>query len=126
MKNVIFMTVLMVSGLALLSGCATMHTWPDAERNSESKMVAIQENIGDGLKSGALTPDQSQMFLTTLKGIRTDYTALRDKKVSQDEWINLESRLDVLGEEINRAVGRTARIEGNKEWGQDSRAPKKN
>ena len=111
MKNVIFMTVLMVSGLALFSGCATVQTWPDSERSAESKMVVIQENIGDGLKTGALTPDQSQMFLTTLKGIRTDYTALRDKEVSKEEWNTLQGRLDVLGDEINRAVSRTTRIE---------------
>jgi hypothetical protein len=111
MKNVIFMTVLMVSGLGLFSGCASMQTWPDSERSAESKMVVIQENIGDGLKTGALTPDQSQMFLSTLKGIRTDYTALRDKKVHQEEWNTLQGRLDVLGDEVNRAVSRTARIE---------------
>jgi hypothetical protein len=111
MKNVIFMTVLMVSGLGLFSGCATMQTWPDSERSAESKMVVIQENIGDGLKTGALTPDQSQMFLTTLKGIRVDYTALRDKKVHQEEWNTLQERLDVLGNEVNRATSRGTRIE---------------
>ena len=111
MKKFIFMTVLMVFGLALFSGCATVQTWPDSERSAESKMVVIQENIGDGLKTGALSPDQSQMFLMTLKGIRTDYTALRDKKVHQQEWNNLQGRLDVLGDEINRAVSRTTRIE---------------
>jgi hypothetical protein len=111
MKKLIFMTMLMVSGFALFSGCATMQTWPDSERSAESKMVVIQENIGDGLKTGALSPDQSQMFLTTLKGIRTDYTALRDKKVNQEEWTTLQRRLDVLGDEVNRAVSRTARIE---------------
>ena len=111
MKKVIFMTVLMLFGLALFSGCATMQTWPDYERNAENKMVVIQEKIGDGLKTGALSPDQSQMFLTTLKGIRTDYMALRDKKVHQEEWTKLQGRLDVLGDEVNRAVSRTARIE---------------
>ena len=81
MKKAVFMTVLMVSVLALLSGCATSpQTWPDNERSAENKMVVIQEKIGDGLKTGALTPDQSQMFLTTLKGIRTDYAKLRDKR----------------------------------------------
>ena len=64
-------------------------------------MVVIQEKIGDGLKTGALTPDQSQMFLTTLKGIRTDYTNLRDKKVYQDQWDTLHGRLNALGEEID-------------------------
>ena len=36
-------------------------------------------------ETGALTPDQSQMFLTTLKGIQTDYTELRDKNVYREE-----------------------------------------
>lgn len=112
MKKFILLTLLMVFGLALFSGCAIMpQTWPDNERSAENKMVVIQEKIGDGLKTGALTPDQSQMFLTTLKGIRTDYTALRDKEVSRDEWDRLLGRLDVLGEEINRTLARTTRIE---------------
>ena len=112
MKNAISLTVLMAFVLALFSGCATMpQTWPDNQRSAENKMVVIQEEIGDGLKTGALTPDQSQMFLTTLKGIRTDYEALRDKVVSRDEWDNLHGRLDMLGDEINRALGRYARTE---------------
>jgi len=87
-------------------------TWPDNERIAENKMVVIQEKIGDGLKTGALTPDQSQMFLTTLKGIRTDYSNLRDRKVYREEWDTLNGRLDALGEEIDRALARRpARIE---------------
>jgi hypothetical protein len=112
MKNAILSTVLTVFVLALISGCATMpQTWPDYERSAENKMVVIQEKIGNGLKTGALTPDQSQMFLTTLKGIRTDYTKLRDKRVYRDEWDRLNERLDALGDEINRAYARPARIE---------------
>jgi hypothetical protein len=101
----------MVFGLALFSGCATTQTWPDNERNAENKMVVIQEKIGDGLKTGALSPEQSQMFLTTLKGIRTDYAVLRDKRVYRDEWDRLLGRLDALGDEIDRALARTTRIE---------------
>ena len=74
-------------------------------------MVVIQEKIGDGLKTGTLTPDQSQMYLTTLKGIRTDYTNLRDKRVYRDDWGRLNARLDALGEDINRGHARPARIE---------------
>ncbi len=111
MKKDILLTVLMVFGLTLFTGCVTMQTWPNNERSAENKMVVIQEKIGDGLKTGALTTDQSQMFLTTLKGIRTDYEALRDKRVSREEWNSLHGRLDVLGEEINRALARTTRIE---------------
>ena len=112
MKTAISVTGVMVLALALLSGCATMpQTWPDYERSAENKMVVIQEKIGDGLKTGALTPDQSQMFLTTLKGIRTDHTALRDKKVYRDEWDRLHGRLDALGQEIDRGLARPLRIE---------------
>jgi hypothetical protein len=109
MKKAILLTVLVVFGFALFSGCASMQRWPDHERSAENKMVVIQEKIGDGLKTGALSPDQSQMFLTTLKGIRTDYMELRDKEVSQDEWDRLLGRLDALGEEINRALARPAK-----------------
>lgn len=109
--KIVLLSVLVVFGLALLSGCATVQTWPDYERNAENKMVVIQEKIGDGLKTGALTPDQSQMFLTTLKGIRTDYEALRDKRVYREEWESLHGRLDALGNEINTALARTTRIE---------------
>jgi len=111
MKKYISLTILMVFALALISGCATMQTWPDNQRSAENKMVVIQEKIGDGLKTGALSPDQSQMFLTTLKRIRIDYETLRDKEVSRDKWDSLIGRLDVLGDEINRALGRHVRTE---------------
>jgi hypothetical protein len=112
MKHANLLTVLMVFVVALFSGCATMpQTWPDYARSAENKLVVIQERIGDGLKTNALSPDQSQMFLTTLKGIRTDYEVLRDKRVYRDEWDSLNVRLDALGEEINRSLVRPARIE---------------
>src|ERR1700690_92097 len=110
-QKVILLSVLMVLGLALFSGCASVQTWPDYERNAENKLVVIQEKIGDGLKTGALTPDQSQMFLTRLKAIRADYEALREKRVYRDEWESLLGRLDTLGDDINRALARTTRIE---------------
>lgn len=110
MKNFALLTVLVVFGLFL--GCASMQTWPDYARNAEIKMVVIQEKIGEGLSSGALTPDQSQNFLTKLKVIRTDYEELRDKRVYREEWESLLGRLDALGDEINRSLSRTTRIEG--------------
>ena len=111
MKKVILLSLLMVFGLALFSGCATTQTWPDYERNAENKMVVIQEKIGDGLKTGELSPDQSQIFLTRLKSIRIDFEALREKRVYRDEWESLLGRLDALGDEINTAMARTPRIE---------------
>ena len=103
--------MLMIISLALFSGCATMHTWPDYERSAESKMTAIEERIGEGLKTGALSPDQVQMFLTTLKGIRTDYEELRNRVVYQESWNSIHDRLDMLRDEIDRASAGTAGIE---------------
>jgi hypothetical protein len=114
-KKIVLLAVLMGFGLALFSGCASIQTWPDNERTAENKMVVIQEKIGDGLKTGALTPDQSQSFLTRLKSIRTDYDALRDKRVYREEWDSLFGRLDALGEDINRAIARDTRIEESRE-----------
>ncbi|MCE5275841.1 MAG: hypothetical protein LLG43_11990 [Deltaproteobacteria bacterium] len=111
MKKIILLPLFVVFGLALVSGCVTIRTWPDSERNAENKMDVIQEKIGDGLKTGALSPDQSQLFLTKLKDIRTDYTALRGKRVYRDEWDRLLARLDALEEEINRAHARPSKIE---------------
>ncbi len=95
---------------AFSAGCIAPHTWPAYERSADTKMVVIQEKIGNGLKTGALTPDQTQMYLTTLKGIQTDYDALRDKMVPQDEWNNLHARLDVLGAEIDNSLARPSTI----------------
>ncbi|MFO8112576.1 MAG: hypothetical protein R6T92_08735 [Desulfosalsimonadaceae bacterium] len=105
MKNPILLTIFMAFLFTMFSGCATMpQTWPDYERSAENRMAVIQEKIGGGLNTGALTPDQSQMFLTTLKGIRTDYKTLRDKRVYQEEWSRLNIRLDALEDEINMAL----------------------
>ena len=104
MKNAILLTVLLVLGFALFLGCVSMQRSPDYETNAENRMAVIQNRIGDGLQIGVLTPDQSQMFLTTLKDIRTDYTALIDKEVVGAAWDRLFGRLDVLGEEIKRAL----------------------
>jgi hypothetical protein len=111
MKRFILLSIVMVFGAALFSGCASTQTWPDYARTAENKMVVIQEKIGDGLKTNALTPDQSQIFLTLLKVIRVDYEELRDKSVYRDQWDSLLTRLDVLADEINRALVRTVRIE---------------
>jgi hypothetical protein len=111
MKNRIFLSVLLVMGTALVAGCASMHTWPEHERSAENKMLVIQENIGDGLKTGTLSPDQSQEFLTTLKIIRSDYEGLSGKVVPREDWDRLHGRLDVLGADITRAKARTTRVD---------------
>ncbi|AGF77561.1 hypothetical protein UWK_00987 [Desulfocapsa sulfexigens DSM 10523] len=113
MKNFLLLAVFVVFGLVFFSGCATMpQTWPENERNTETQMVVIQEKIGEGLQTRTLSLDESQVFLTTLKGIRTDYANLRDRRVYRDEWDRLSLRLDGLEEDIDRALIRPARMEG--------------
>lgn len=113
MKNLVLLAVFGIFGLAIFSGCATMpQTWPNNERNAEDQMVVIQEKIGEGLQTGTLSLDESQMFLTTLKGIRTDYTNLRGRTVYRDEWDRLFVRLDRLQEDIDRGLIKPVRMEG--------------
>ncbi len=112
MKNAILPIILLFFLFTMFTGCATMpQTWPDYERSTENKMVVIQEKIGGGLNTGALTPEQSQLFLATLKDIRTDYTALRDKRAYKEEWNSLNVRLDTLGDEIDTALDQPSGIE---------------
>ncbi len=110
MKRLALLTGLVILGAVLATGCVPPQTWPDYKRNAEDKIVVIQEKIGEGLKTGALSPDQSQMYLTTLKGIRTEYLELRDKPVDRDRWIDLHARLDALGSEIDRASARPVAV----------------
>lgn len=110
MKKTTFTAVLMIFGMALFAGCASMHVWPEDERSAENKMVTIEQRIGEGLKSGELTPDQTQVFLTRLKSIRIDYTELRNKVVYQEEWNSIHRRLDVLGDEISRSLSRAPNV----------------
>jgi hypothetical protein len=111
MKKLAILTVLVGLVLGLFSGCASMQTRSVYERSAEDKMILIQEKIEDGVNAGALTPDQSQTYLATLKDIRTDYTGLRGKSVSREERNSLQGRLDALGEVIDRALPRTKKNE---------------
>jgi hypothetical protein len=104
MKKAIFLTLLIIFAFVLFSGCVSTQRWPDCQRSAENRMAVIQNKIGDGLQTGVLTPDQSHMFLRTLKDIRRDYTALIDREVVQAAWDRLFGRLDALGEEIKRAL----------------------
>ena len=103
MRKLAVLAVLAIFGLSFFWGCSSMRTWPDSERSVENKMTAIQGRIGDGLKTGALTPDQSQSFLTKLKVIQTDYVALKDKPTDKNKWDMLLGRLDALDTDVSKA-----------------------
>jgi hypothetical protein len=46
-----------------------------------------------------------------MKGIRTEYIELQDGRVNRNEWESLLGRLDAVGDEINRALNWSTRIE---------------
>ena len=46
-----------------------------------------------------------------MKGMQTDYTELQDGRVNRNEWESFLGRLDAVGDEINRALSWTTRIE---------------
>ncbi len=114
MKRFVMLTGMAVMAVTFLVGCIVPHTWPDYERSAESKIVVIQEKLGDGLKTGSLSADQTQRFLTTLKGIRTDELMLRDRPVVERDWIDLHARLDALDAEIDRAKVRPSTMESSR------------
>lgn len=104
MKKILFVSLFFVM-VVILAQCATMpQRWPAYERRAEDKMTALQGRIGDGLKTGALTPSQAQIFLARLEDIRRDYNLLRERMTTREEWERLLMRLDTLEDEVNRAL----------------------
>ncbi len=101
MKKLFLMMVLAGLGINLLSGCATM---PVYERKSETRMIVIQEKIEDGTNSGVLAPDQSRMYMASLKDIRADYAGMSNRKISREDRDRLDGRLDALAKLIDRAL----------------------
>jgi hypothetical protein len=119
MKKILLTIVVMVFGVALFTSCASaphvisdnVHKWPDDERNVEIMMVSIQQHIGDGLRSGAFTTDQSQKYLRQLKSVRNDYTQLKGKSVLHAHWNDLHKRLDGIEEEMNRTFAMSGKAD---------------
>lgn len=59
-----------------------------------------------------------------MKGIQTEYIELQDGRVNRNEWESILGRLDALADEINRALGRSTRIEDPRNGIRIARPPK--
>jgi len=111
MKKILFVSLIFMVAV-ILAQCVTMpQRWPAYERKAEDRMMALQVRIGDGLKTGALTPNQAQTFLARLEEIRRDYNVLRDRPSTRDEWDRLFVNLDTLENDVNRALTYPPRID---------------
>lgn len=95
----------------LLAQCAAgPQRWPDLERRAEDRMMMIQERIGEGLKTGALTPNQGRVHLARLEELRGEYRLMRDKPTYRSEWDGFFRRLDQFEADVSRDVSYPPRI----------------
>jgi hypothetical protein len=46
-----------------------------------------------------------------MKGIRTEYIEMQNARANRNEWESFFGRLDAVGDEINRALNWSTRIE---------------
>jgi hypothetical protein len=98
--------------VVLLAQCAAgPQRWPEYERRAEDRMMLLQEKIGEGVKTNALPPALAQDHLAKLEDIRRDYKVLRDKMAYREEWDSFFRRLDLFESEVNKDLGRPARME---------------
>ncbi|RPI77386.1 MAG: hypothetical protein EHM45_09295 [Desulfobacteraceae bacterium] len=100
---------------AVLMQCASVpQRWPAYERKTEDRMFLLQQGIGNGLAAGELTSNETQHLLIKLENIRRDYTVLRERRTTQEEWNPLFGRLDELEKEVSQLRAQPSRIEDTK------------
>ena len=111
MKKILFLVVVPVIMVVLVHCASAPQRWPAYERRTEDRMFALQQRIGNGLASGELTPNEAQNLLARLENIRRDYTVLRDRRTTQEEWDPLLGRLDDLERDVGRVRAQPSRID---------------
>ena len=98
--------------MTILVQCASVsQRWPENERRTEDRMFLLQQEIGNGLGSGELTPNESQNFVAKLDNLRRDYTVLRERTTTQEEWVPLLTKLEDLEKEVKRVRAYPSRID---------------
>ena len=111
MKKILFLVVVPVIMVVLVHCASAPQRWPAYERRTEDRMFALQQRIGNGLASGEFTPNEAQNLLSKLEIIRKDYTVLRERRTTQEEWYPLLGRLDDLEREVGRVRAQPSRID---------------
>src|SRR3972149_6146311 len=111
-KKKILLIAIVLGMMTVLVQCASVsQRWPENERRTEDRMFLLQQAIGTGLGSGELTPKEAQNFLTKLDNLRRDYTVLRERMTTQQEWAPLLTNLDDLEGEVKRVRAYPSRID---------------
>ncbi len=116
-KKKILLLAIVLGMMTVLVQCdliSRSQRWPENERRTEDRMFLLQQSIGNGLGSGELTPNEARNFVTKLDNLRRDYTVLRERKTTQEEWIPLITKLDDLEGEVKRVRAYPSRIDETK------------
>ncbi len=111
MKKVIFMAVLIVLGLGLFWGCATMRTGSDPRSTRiegpiiEDRIAALQRRIDDGKINGRYPGTEGKALQFRLDAIRGDYLRMTEggRYITHEERRDISSRLDLLEKDLHRS-----------------------
>ncbi|MFH1741692.1 MAG: hypothetical protein ABIH23_22020 [bacterium] len=106
MKKILLLSIIPVFTVVLIQ-CVT----PPQRWRAEDRMFAFQQRIGNELASGELTPIEAHNLLAKLENIRREYTVLRERRTTAEEWDPLLGRLDDLEREVNRVRTQPSRID---------------
>ncbi len=111
-KKKILLVAIGLGMMTVLVQCASVsQRWPENERRTEDRMFLLQQEIGNGLGSGELTPNESQNFVAKLDNLRRDYAVLRERTTTQAEWVPLLTKLEDLEKEVKRVRAYPSRID---------------
>ena len=111
-KKKILLLAIVLGMMTVLVQCASVsQRWPENERRTEDRMFLLQQEIGNGLGSGELTPKESQNFVAKLDNLRRDYTVLRERTTTQEEWVPLLTKLEDLEKEVKVVRAYPSRID---------------
>jgi chromosome segregation ATPase len=111
MKKILFLVLVPVMMAILIQCVSVPQRWPAYERRTEDRIFSIQQAIGNGLASGELNPNEARSLLAKLENIRREYTVLRERMTTAEEWDPLLGRLDDLEREVNRVRAQPPRID---------------
>ena len=111
-KKKILLLAIVLGMMTVLVQCASVsQRWPENERRTEDRMFLLQQEIGNGLGSGELTPKESQNFVAKLDNLRRDYTVLRERTTTQEEWAPLLTKLEDMEKEVKVVRSYPSRID---------------
>jgi len=111
MKKILLLVLVPLMAAVLIQCIPTSQRWPAYERRTEDRIFMLQQGIGNGLAAGEITPNEAQNLLAKLENIRREYTVLRERNTTAEEWDPLLGRLDDLEREVKNVRAQPSRID---------------